>query len=138
MHSCIGCICLAFLHCAFLNVSSNGLPERMQSHTGCICLSFHDCAFSNISLKNLTPSKRIHTGSIFFLTPVCFHMCPQIAFPRRCIVTLVAFDGLFSSVCFQMSTQISCPRRCIYSYTGCICLIFLHCAFPNAAPNFLP
>ena len=31
MHSHIGCICLAFLHCVFSNVSSNGMPA-MKSH----------------------------------------------------------------------------------------------------------
>ena len=35
MHSHKGCICLAFLHCVFSNESSNGLPEKMQSHIDC-------------------------------------------------------------------------------------------------------
>ena len=47
MHSRIGCICLAFLHCGFSNVSSNGLPERMQNHTGSICsILCHFLSFS--------------------------------------------------------------------------------------------
>ena len=37
----IGCICLAFLHCAFSNVSSNCLPKKRQSRI------FWDKAFEN-------------------------------------------------------------------------------------------
>ena len=37
MHNRIRCTCLAFLHCAFANVSPNCLLVRMQSHIGCIC-----------------------------------------------------------------------------------------------------
>ena len=51
MQSHIGCICLAFLHCVFSNVSSNGLYRRMHNHIGCICLSFLHCVFSNVSIK---------------------------------------------------------------------------------------
>ena len=42
----MACTCITFLHCAFSNVSSNGLLERMHSHIGCICLFFPRCAFS--------------------------------------------------------------------------------------------
>ena len=45
MHSHIGCICLTFLQCAFLNVSSNCLSDKMQSYIGCICLTFLPCSF---------------------------------------------------------------------------------------------
>ena len=45
----IGCICLAFLHCAFSNVFSKRLHKKMQSHIGCICLNFLHFAFSNMS-----------------------------------------------------------------------------------------
>ncbi len=41
----IGCICLAFLHCAFSNVSSMPLYQSMHSCIGCICLTFCHCAF---------------------------------------------------------------------------------------------
>ena len=78
MHSCFGCICLAFFplciikcflklfaqgvtlaslvwlfHCAFSNDSSNCLPKRKHSRIGCICLTFLHCAFSNVSLNLL-------------------------------------------------------------------------------------
>ena len=33
----VSCNYLSFLHCAFGNISSNGLPERLHSHTDCIC-----------------------------------------------------------------------------------------------------
>ena len=33
----IGCICLTFLHCAFLNVSSKHQLKKMQSYIGCNC-----------------------------------------------------------------------------------------------------
>ena len=47
-HSHIGCICVTFLHCAFSNVSSNCLLEKMPCRTGCICLIFLHDAFSNV------------------------------------------------------------------------------------------
>ena len=33
----IGCNYLSFFHCAFVNTSSKGLPERLHSHTDRIC-----------------------------------------------------------------------------------------------------
>ena len=67
----IGCIYLTFLHCALSCVSSNGLPERMQSHI----------------------------GSIFWLfSAVYFQMCPQMACMRRGIITLIAFMWLYGMV----------------------------------------
>ena len=47
-----------FLHCAFLNVSSNCLPERMKSHIGCICLTFLRCVFLNVSSNDLSEKRR--------------------------------------------------------------------------------
>ena len=75
------CICLTFLHCVFLNVSSNHLHERMQNHIGCICLTFlncaisncstfHHCAFSNVSSNCLLEKRHSHIGYIC-LTPLC-------------------------------------------------------------------
>ena len=65
MQSRIGCICLAFPHCVFSNMSSNCLPERIHSHTGCICLAFLHCVFSNESSKRLPFSMHNHTGCIY-------------------------------------------------------------------------
>ena len=42
-----------------------------------------------------------------------FQICPQMAYTRRGIVTLVAFVWLFSTVRFQMCPQIACRGRCI-------------------------
>merc|ERR1712020_671492 len=64
MHSRIGCICLAFLHCAFSNVSSKHLHKRMHSHTGCICLSFLHRVFSNVSSNRLRDMMHTHIGCI--------------------------------------------------------------------------
>ena len=54
-------ICLAFLHCAFSNASSNCLPEKMQNHTGCIWL------FSTVWLIYSLPSSSGPKISIFVL-----------------------------------------------------------------------
>ena len=56
-YTCIGCICLTFLHCASLNVSSNHLPESRHSRIGCICLTFLHCGSLNVSL-NCLPKRR--------------------------------------------------------------------------------
>ena len=45
----LGCICLIFLHCAFSNVFSNCLNQRMHNHTGCICATFLRCVISDFS-----------------------------------------------------------------------------------------
>ena len=42
-------------------------------------------------------------------------MLPQIACPRWCIVTLVAFVWLFPTVHFQMPPQSACIRRWIFT-----------------------
>ena len=67
----IGCICLAFLHCAFSNVSSNGLHERMHSHIGSIYLAFLHCAFSNASSNGLHQKRHSHIGCICLTFPHC-------------------------------------------------------------------
>ena len=55
-----------FLHCAFSCVSSNGLPERMQSHIGYICLTFPHCACSCVSSNCLPERMQSHIGCICF------------------------------------------------------------------------
>ena len=40
MHTCIGCICLIFLHCAFSNVSSKRLSKRSHSCIGAFSIQF--------------------------------------------------------------------------------------------------
>ena len=62
MHSCIGCICLTFLHCVSSNVSSNDVGNRLHSHTACICLTFLHCVFSNVPSNYLYYRMHIHIG----------------------------------------------------------------------------
>ena len=73
MHSRIGYMCLAFLHCAFSNVLSNCLPENRHSHIGYICLAFLHCVFSN-ELSNYLPW-RMHSriDCICVTLWICFH-----------------------------------------------------------------
>ena len=53
---------LGFHHCAFSNVSSNGLPERMHSHIGYICLTFLHYVFLNVSANCLRERMQSHMG----------------------------------------------------------------------------
>ena len=110
MHSHIGRIYLTFLRCAVPNVSSNGLPERMQSHIGCICLTFLHCVFSNVSSNGLPERMHSHIGCI-------------------CSTFLHCVLSNESSNCF--------PER-MHNHIGCICLIFLHCASLHACFAFHP
>ena len=52
------------------------------------------------------------TYDLLFFT-VYYEMSPEFACLRRCMGTLVAFDWLFSTVCFQKSPERACLRRCI-------------------------
>ena len=67
----IPAFCWFFFHYAFSNVSSNDLPEMMQSHTACICLAFPHCVLSNVSLKRLNKKKQNHIGCICLAFPPC-------------------------------------------------------------------
>ena len=98
MRSHIDCICLTFLQCAFSNVGSNGLPEKMQSHIGCIFFTFLHCAFSNASSNCLPEKIQSHIGCI-------------------CMTFL---HGVFSNA------SSNCLYGKMQSYIGCICLTFLH------------
>ena len=61
-----------FLHSAFSNMPSNGLPEEMHNHTDYTCLTFLLDVFSNCILEWMLS----HTGCIYvtFLT-VRFQTC---------------------------------------------------------------
>ena len=52
-------------------------------------------------------------------------MGPQIAFIRKCIVTLVAFAWLFSDMCIQMNPKKSLPEM-MHNHICCICSTFFH------------
>ena len=73
-----------FLHCALSNVSSNCLPEKMQSHIGCICLAFlHLCfifepvitLFTQIIFRN--ESKSCHRWTIVAWWRPIVGTCPS-------------------------------------------------------------
>ena len=49
MQSRIGCICRIFFQSGFLNVSSKFLPEQLHSCIGYICVIFLRSEFSNVS-----------------------------------------------------------------------------------------
>ena len=111
MYSRIGCICLTFPHCVFSNVSSNGLPERMQSHIGYICLTFPHCAFSNVFSNRFSEWMQNRTGCICLTFSHCVSSnVPSNCLPLRMIITQVAFVLLFSTVRFQMFPQTACTR----------------------------
>ena len=71
MHNYIGCMCLTFLHCVFLNVTSNCLPNRKQSHTDYICLTFLRCVFSCAASKRLGQNMHNHIGCICLASLHC-------------------------------------------------------------------
>ena len=72
-----------FLESVFLNVSSNGLYKKMQSHIN---------AF------------------VWLCSTVCFQMFPRIVCTKRSITTLVALIWLFSTGYYQMVPQSACIR----------------------------
>ena len=71
MHNYTGCMCLTFLHCVFLNVTSNCLPDRKQSHTDYICLTFLRCVFSCAASKRLGQNMHNHIGCICLASLHC-------------------------------------------------------------------
>ena len=63
----------------FSNVSSNGMTERMQSHTSCSSLTFPHCTFSKVSSNCLPERMHIRIGCIFWLfSTVSIQMSGQI------------------------------------------------------------
>merc|ERR1711963_97158 len=106
MHSCFGCICLAFstmhyqmfpqiacsrshigftfLHWAFSNVSLNLLLQMMHSYICCICSAFFHHLFSNVSSNHLQEKKHIHIGYICLISIVgrCGHLLAKYSKPH--------------------------------------------------------
>ena len=82
MQSYIGCISFTFLHCGFLNVSSNYQPERRFSHINCICLAFPHYVLSNAQVTGSTGSESRPRFS-------------QLPFwPAGCLTSLVAIENI--------------------------------------------
>ena len=116
MQGHIGCICLTFLHFAFLNVPSNCLHLKRR---GIVTLVTFVWLFSTVRYKmsfQMVCFRRCKVTLVAFVWPfsaVLFEMCLQNVSPRRGKVTLVAFVWLFSTLIFQMCPQIVCTRNCI-------------------------
>ena len=96
----------------------------MQSHTDCICLVLFHCAFSSV-FSNCQFEKKQNCIAlvvvVWLFSSVCFQMRPQMACPRRCIVTLATFVWLFPTVSFQMCPQIGCLNRCKVALIALVC-----------------
>ena len=126
MHNHTGCICLIFLHCAFSNVSSNGLPERMHSHIGCISLTFLHCVFLNVSSMYVDQRRHNRIGSIVLPFPHC-------AFSS-------ALQWLHLSVVFPL-----CVSKCLLKFLGSemqnhivrICENVLYCVYSDVPSNVM-
>ena len=102
---------LTFLHHVFSNVSSNCMPQKMQSHIGCIYLTFLQCAFSNV-----------------------FSNCPHLRTHSHigCICSTF-LHYVFSNV----SSKCLIQKR--HSRIGCICVTFLlHYWFSQGNININP
>ena len=102
MHSHIGCICLTFLHCAFSNVSSNGLNEKMHSHIGYICLIWWHCQLFSSGLSHLNPSNQSHNFQDFAPLPMCVVFCPNGCFKLSQIYHWLLVSNNFN--CFPWHT----------------------------------
>ena len=114
MHNHIGCICWTFLHCVFLKVSSNHLPEKMHSYTGCICWSFLHCVFSKVSSSCLPERMHSYTG----YTCLTFSHCALTHVSSYCLVDMMQNHTActcltFLPVCFEMSPQSACLKECV-------------------------
>ena len=117
MQSHTDCICLAFLHCAFSNVSSDRLPEKMHSHIGCI---FLHCVFSNVFSKRLHERMQSHTDCICLTSP-------------HCALSNVSSSRLYERmhnhtgcICWTFLQCVSCVSpnylaEMMHSHSGCIC-----------------
>ena len=55
---------------------------------------------------------QVHCLQTFNILDVFFLVFRQIAYPKGCIVTLIAFVWLFPTVHFQMLPQIAYLKRC--------------------------
>ena len=116
----------AFVHCALLNVSSNGLPERMNNHIGYICLVFLHCAFLNMSSNGLLKRMHSRTGCICLTLRLHERMQSHIGYICSTLLHCASSNGSSHSLHRRMHTQ-----------TGCICLAFLRCGFSNVSSSCL-
>ena len=138
MHVYIYCICLTFPFSRW-NISSNCLPECMFDHTGDIGLTSFHCVFSN-EFKNC-PNEKIwnYTGCICLTllktleSRVSFQMSPETASPWGYIITILAFDLLFSTVFSNESVNFSNKKT--WNYIDCTGMTLLQYMFQNVSSN---
>ena len=89
MQSCIGCMCITFLHCAFSNVSPN-----------CFTFVAFVWFFSTVRCQMCPQNVSTRRGKVTLVafvglfSTVRFQMCPQSTCIRGCILTLAAFNWL--------------------------------------------
>ena len=122
---------------AFSTVSSNCLPEQMQSRIDCICMLFSRVSFQmcpqiaclyrckvalvafvcffkcllRLSARPDAKSNLLHLYAFLKWLFKCVCLSPQIVCPNRCKVAFIAFV-CFSQVTFQMCPQVVCLYRC--------------------------
>ena len=140
MHSHTGYICLNFLHCSGL--FSIGCRITLVAFVLLLSTMRFQCTF-----PSCLPGKMKNYSTMYFqmawlrkcvvtllhlfwlLSTKYFQMCPQMACLRGWIVTLVAFVQLRSTVCFKISPQIACPTECIVTLIAFF--LPLHCVLSN-------
>ena len=105
MYRHIGCICLTFFDCVFLNVSLNWLTERKQSHTGCICLTFLHCVFWNVSSNCLPRMMYSHIGCICLI----FRFCGSSYVFSSCLPEKIQTD--IGCICYVSFSQDKVHRQ---------------------------
>ena len=85
----------------FFNVSSNGMTERMQSHTSCSSSTFPHCTFSKVSSNCLPERMHIRIGCIFGFSPLCLFKCLVKLFDWKDARSQSLHLVGFSPVCFS-------------------------------------
>ena len=98
----IGCISLAFPHCAFSSASSSFLFDTVHTCNGCICLCVYKCALKFLGSEMQDHIVRICENGTLFPT-VCIQMFTWMVCMQDCILTLFAFVWLFSAMYFWES-----------------------------------
>ena len=135
----------------------------MWSKIGCICFTSLLFRFWNVPSKNcLIRCKMELVTFLWFLSIMCFHKSPQIAWLRRCIFTYIAFVWLFPNMCYEIFFKLparinvrshwwhfftslhcvcsnelkkNCPDEKMWNYTGCIRLALLKSEYSNESSN---
>ena len=118
-----GCTCMLFS-----TVSSNCLPEQMQSRIGCICALFHQGSFQMFSKIACLNRWKVTNGCTctFFSTVSSNYWPKQMQSRIGCICTLFHLREFSKIAClkgckvtngctctlFSTVSSIVCPKRC--------------------------